>query len=359
MRDTLSTKNAFTSDTTKVSSPLGYEHHCIQAYPSSKAFSLLSTHNSNLKPNKLPTNTPYESLIPRLSFKTEQTLSYLTKDTTNLIWEKYKERKMTLFHNLQKYFMSLYEGKYQHHGVAIDTHMFPYLHLDETLFTKPHHSYIILRANINLSHFQSLQIFPQENISLQGLIDQALVHTIYGTLEQIIHSDLGKAIKEACKRLSHIKGRYKIMFYSAPPRFTPPVRPATHDIYVTKGCYNFSSRRPYEIPEDELRLFSKETNHDNWRIFNEAKDLDGNIKMDSSYYMIFQNKITRIFLRGEFGTYNATPKIGRLIKPVFGSNKESSLRKEYQEFLSWMEVWQPDEIDGAEWSPIIDHEDDN
>jgi hypothetical protein len=37
----------------------------------------------------LTISTPYEFLIPKLSFKTEQTLSILTQDIIDLIWEKY------------------------------------------------------------------------------------------------------------------------------------------------------------------------------------------------------------------------------------------------------------------------------
>jgi len=82
---------------------------------------------------------------------------------------------------------------------------------------------------------------------------------------------LGKAIKEACKKLSYLQGIYRILFYSNPPKFTYPVRPASHDVYITKGCYAFPSIWPSELSQEYEELFSKETNHDNWRIFNEAK----------------------------------------------------------------------------------------
>jgi hypothetical protein len=39
--------------------------------------------------NKHINNTPQEFLIPRLSFKTDQTLSYFTQDIIDLIWKKY------------------------------------------------------------------------------------------------------------------------------------------------------------------------------------------------------------------------------------------------------------------------------
>ena len=40
------------------------------------------------KGNKYLKNIPQEFLIPRLSFKTEQILSYFTHDIIDLIWEK-------------------------------------------------------------------------------------------------------------------------------------------------------------------------------------------------------------------------------------------------------------------------------
>jgi hypothetical protein len=49
-------------------------------------------------------NTPQEFLIPRLSFKTDQTLSYFTQDIIDLIWKKYAERHYKTFQNIQNYF---------------------------------------------------------------------------------------------------------------------------------------------------------------------------------------------------------------------------------------------------------------
>jgi hypothetical protein len=57
-------------------------------------------------------------------------------------------------------------------------------------------------------------------MSLQTIIDHGLIHDIYSTLEEILKSDLRKAIKEACKKLACIQGKYKIKFYSNPPKFT-------------------------------------------------------------------------------------------------------------------------------------------
>ena len=143
-------------------------------------------------------STPYEFLTPKISFKTEQTLSCFTQDIKDLIWKKYTERQHNKFKNIQKYFMNLYIEKNKHQGISIDTHIFHLIHFDDKLITKAHHKYLILRADINLKHCRSIYISPNENISLQGLIDHGLVHAIYGSLQQIIFSDLGKAIKEAC-----------------------------------------------------------------------------------------------------------------------------------------------------------------
>jgi hypothetical protein len=51
------------------------------------------TNLAYLKRHKpLTISTPYELLIPKLSLKTEQTLSILTQDIIDLIWEKYRQR---------------------------------------------------------------------------------------------------------------------------------------------------------------------------------------------------------------------------------------------------------------------------
>jgi hypothetical protein len=48
--------------------------------------------------------------------------------------------------------------------------------------------------------------------------------------------------------------------------------------------------------ENYKELFVRDTNHDNWRIFSEAKELEGNIKFASKYHMMYQNKIIKVFL---------------------------------------------------------------
>ena len=102
-------------------------------------------------------------------------------------------------------------------------------------------------------------------------------------------------------------------------------------------------------------LFARNTNHDNWRIFTEAKELEGNIKADPSYRMIYQNKIIRIFLQMQKSNFGAlTKNVGRLIKPELG--KELQLRKEYRELLSWYEIWEPEQADSIESAPCIEEE---
>jgi hypothetical protein len=46
-----------------------------------------------------------------------------------------------------------------------------------------------------------------------------------------------------------------------------------------------------------------------------------------------------------------------LIKQDYG--KETQLRKEYREFMSWQEMWQPDEIDGTEVAPMVEYEEED
>ena len=78
---------------------------CRQTYPLKEALSedsstskikkALSEESSaphKVKPPIHPKSTPYEFLIPRLSFKTDQMLSCLDQDIINLIWKKYHER---------------------------------------------------------------------------------------------------------------------------------------------------------------------------------------------------------------------------------------------------------------------------
>jgi len=166
-------------------------------------------------------------------------------------------------------------------------------------------------------------------------------------LKKFFQSDIGTAIKEACKTLACIQGRYKIKFCSNPPKFTQPIRPACHDIYITKGSYKFPTTWTSDSWQNYEELFVKDTNHDNWRIFSEAKELEGNTKFASEYYMMYQNKIIKVFLKEYYGRYSIIQReVGRLIKPSYG--KECQLRKEYRELLSWYEIWQPEEVDNEE-----------
>ena len=89
----------------------------------------------------------------------------------------------------------------------MNANTFPLLQLDDKLIVKPHQRFLILRANINLKYFRSIQRYIGDDITLQTIIDHGLVHDIYGTLEEILQSDLGIAIKEACKKLACIQGR--------------------------------------------------------------------------------------------------------------------------------------------------------
>jgi hypothetical protein len=99
--------------------------------------------------------------------------------------------------------------------------------------------------------------------------------------------------------------------------------------------------------ENYEELFAKDTNHDNWRIFSEAKELEGNIKFAPEYHMMYQNKIIKVFLREYYNRYSILQReVRKLIKPNYGA--ECQLRKKYRELLSWYEIWQPDETDNAE-----------
>uniref|UniRef100_K3YY54 Uncharacterized protein n=1 Tax=Setaria italica TaxID=4555 RepID=K3YY54_SETIT len=158
--------------------------------------------SNDKRENKYLVNTLQEFLIPRISFKIEQVLAYFTQDIIDLIWKKYAERQYKTFHDIQNYFMKLYQGVERNLGIIIITNIFPLLHLDDKLIVKPHHKFIILKADINLKYFRNIQRHTGEDISLQTIIDHGLVQDVYGTLEEILKSNLGKAIKEACKRLA-------------------------------------------------------------------------------------------------------------------------------------------------------------
>jgi hypothetical protein len=133
--------------------------------------------------------------------------------------------------------MNLYQGKEKNIGIIVNTNIFPLLHLDDKLIVKPHQKFLILQADINLKYFKSIQRNNGYDISLQTIIDHGLIHDIYGTLEEILQSDLGKAIKEACKKLACVQGKYKIKLYSNPPKFTQLIRPASYDIYINFLLY--------------------------------------------------------------------------------------------------------------------------
>ena len=157
-------------------------------------------------------------------------LSCFTQDIIDLIWIKYAERQYKTFLDIQNYFIKLYQGKERQLGIIAKANIFPLLHIDDKLIVKPRHKFIILKADINLKYFRSIQRNTGDDISLQTIIDHGLAHDIYGTLGEICQLDLGIAIKEAAKKLACVQGRYRIRFCSNPPKFTQPIRPASHDI---------------------------------------------------------------------------------------------------------------------------------
>lgn len=283
-------------------------------------------------------STTHEILTSRLSFKTNQTLSCLGPDIQELIWEKYQERQMKVFSDLQEYFLYLYEGRGFNPSIKIVTFSFPLLHCNDIALFKPYHRFIILRAEIDLKYFTPHNLV-HKNISLQGMIDQGLVHSIYGTLDQILQSDLGIAIKETCKRLSSFKGKYKIIFYSTPPKFTPPIRPAIHDVYILKSIFLSPRRNIGILSEEQKETFLQNTNHNNWRYFKEAMEIDESIYLDTNFQMIFQNKIMNIWCGGTTGfLYRG---VGRIIKPDYG--EDTQIRREYRQLLGWYSTEQPEE----------------
>ena len=63
--------------------------------------------------------------------------------------------------------------------------------------------------------------------------------------------------------------------------------------------------------------------------------------------MMYQNKITKIFLREYYGKNSIIQReVGRLIKSNYGI--ECELRKIYRELLAWYEIWQPEDADNEE-----------
>ena len=80
--------------------------------------------------------------------------------------------------------MKLYQGKERHLGIIAIANIFSLLHLDDKLIVKPHQRFLILRTDINLKYFRSIQRNIRDDISLQTIIDHGLVHDIYGTLRR-------------------------------------------------------------------------------------------------------------------------------------------------------------------------------
>ena len=140
-------------------------------------------------------STTYENLQPRLSFKTEQTLSCFGQDILDLVWQKFKERQMKIFLGLQDYFFDLVEGRERNPAIRVIIYMLPLLRLDNQAISDPSYRFLVLKAEINLQRFRNLPTYNHEEISLQTIIDHGLVNSIYATLDQILQSDLGSAVK--------------------------------------------------------------------------------------------------------------------------------------------------------------------
>ncbi|KAJ1256727.1 hypothetical protein BS78_K322400 [Paspalum vaginatum] len=112
-------------------------------------------------------NIPYEYLIPRMSFKTNQMLSFFTQDIKILILDKYAERHQKVFYNLQEYFMNIHQGTYIHQGLSVDTCAFPSLQTDKRLAIQDHQCFVIFKALLDLKTFRNIHTHAIENISLQ------------------------------------------------------------------------------------------------------------------------------------------------------------------------------------------------
>ena len=301
-----------------------------------------------------PMSTTYENLQPRLSFKTEQTLSCFGQDILDLVWQKFKERQMKIFLGLQDYFFDLLEGRERNPAIRVIIYMLPLLRLDNQAISDPSYRFLVLKAEINLQRFRNLPTYNHEEISLQTIIDHGLVNSIYATLDQILQSDLGNAVKDVCRRLGH--GRYRIIFSSIPPKFTPPVRPAIHYIYIMKGQFNFQEDGPSKLSDEEEEIYTTIANHENWRLFSEAAEIEEAITTDYEYQLVFQNKITRIFISKFYNqSYEYFKGAGRIIKPDFGN--ECSKKSYYRSLAQWFQKTEPSEIDTVQSAPMIINED--
>uniref|UniRef100_I1Q393 CCHC-type domain-containing protein n=1 Tax=Oryza glaberrima TaxID=4538 RepID=I1Q393_ORYGL len=301
-----------------------------------------------------PMSTTYENLQPRLSFRTEQTLSCFGQDILDLVWRKFKERQMKIFLGLQDYFFDLLEGRERNPAIRVIIYMLPLLRLDDQAISDPSYRFLVLKAEINLQRFRNLPTYNHEEISLQTIIDHGLVNSIYATLDQILQSDLGSAVKDVCRRLGH--GRYRIIFSSIPPKFTPPVRPAIHYIYIMNGQFNFQEDGPSKLSDEEEEIYTTNANHENWRLFSEAAEIEEAITTDYEYQLVFQNKITRIFISKYYNqSYEYFKGAGRIIKPDFGN--ECSKKSYYRSLAQWFQKSEPSEIDTVQSAPMIINED--
>lgn len=112
-----------------------------------------------------------------------------------------------------------------------------------------------------------------------------------------------------------------------------------HNIYILKGCFNFLDKRRTDVLiEEQKELFFQNMNHDKWRWFKEAMKIEESIHLDTTYQMVFQNQIMKIWCGENNGFLHKG--VGRLIKPNYG--KDTLIRKEYQQMLDWYEILQLD-----------------
>lgn len=122
------------------------------------------------------------------------------------------------------------------------------------------------------------------------------------------------------------------------------------------GQFNFQEDGPSKLSDEEEEIYTTIANHENWRLFSEAAEIEEAITTDYEYQLVFQNKITRIFISKFYNqSYEYFKGAGRIIKPDFGN--ECSKKSYYRNLAQWFQKTEPSEIDTVQSAPMIINED--
>jgi hypothetical protein len=100
--------------------------------------------------------------------------------------------------------------------------------------------------------------------------------------------------------------------------------------------FNFQEGGPSKLSDEQEEMYTMIANHENWRLFSEAAEIEEAITIDYEYQLVFQNKITRIFISRYYNQSCEYFKgAGRIIKPDFTTEAWlSGIRKQSHQKLT-------------------------